>query len=164
MKEIIDTFHPGLFAGKTILVTGGSSGIGLAIAQGFARLGGEVVALGSSQAKLDAESGKPGNEGIRFERVDVRDPKAIRDFAKTLDKLDVLVNGAGIARPNAEFEDDTYMEVIDVNLNSQMRFAMACLPLLKASRGSIINIASMLSYVTDPVVPPTAPARRACWG
>lgn len=153
MQEIIDSFRPDLFAGRTILVTGGSSGIGLAIAQGFARLGGSVIALGSSEQKLTAERGKAGNKGIRFERVDVRDPAAIRSFVAGLDKLDVLVNGAGIARPEAEFEDDTYIEVIDVNLNSQMRFAMAALPLLKASRGSIINIASMLSYVSDPAVP-----------
>ncbi len=45
------------------------------------------------------------------------------------------------------------MEVMDVNLNSQMRFAMAVLPLLKASRGVILNTASMLSYVSDPLVP-----------
>ncbi len=153
MQEIIDSFRSDLFAGKSILVTGGSSGIGLAIAQGFARLGGSVIALGSSEQKLTAERGKAENSGIRFERVDVRDPAAIKSFVAGLDKLDVLVNGAGIARPEAEFEDDTYIEVIDVNLNSQMRFAMAALPLLKASRGSIINIASMLSYVSDPVVP-----------
>lgn len=153
MQEIIDSFRRDLFAGKTILVTGGSSGIGLAIAQGFARLGGSVIALGSSEQKLTAERGKAENKGIRFERVDVRDPVAIKSFVAGLDRLDVLVNGAGIARPEAEFEDDTYIEVIDVNLNSQMRFAMAALPLLKASRGSIINIASMLSYVSDPVVP-----------
>lgn len=153
MQEIIDSFRPDLFAGKTILVTGGSSGIGLAIAQGFARLGGSVIALGSSEQKLTAERGRAENNGIRFARVDVRDPAAIKSFVAGLDKLDVLVNGAGIARPEAEFEDDTYIEVIDVNLNSQMRFAMAALPLLKASRGSIINIASMLSYVSDPLVP-----------
>jgi NAD(P)-dependent dehydrogenase (short-subunit alcohol dehydrogenase family) len=153
VKEIIDTFHAGLFGGKTILVTGGSSGIGLAIAQGFARLGGSVIALGSSDSKLKAAAADPRNDGMRFERVDVRDPKAIKAFVATLDRLDVLVNGAGIARPEAEFEDETYIEVIDINLNSQMRFAMAALPLLKASRGSIINIASMLSYLTDPLVP-----------
>lgn len=83
----------------------------------------------------------------------MRDPEAINAFARTLRKLDVLVNGAGIARPEAEFEDATYMEVMDVNLNSQMRFAMAVLPLLKASRGVILNTASMLSYVSDPLVP-----------
>ncbi|PSJ61711.1 SDR family NAD(P)-dependent oxidoreductase [Kumtagia ephedrae] len=153
MQDIIGSFRPGLFAGKAILVTGGSSGIGLAIAQGFARLGGSVIALGSSEQKLSAERARAENKGIRFERVDVRDPAAIKRFVAGLDKLDVLVNGAGIARPEAEFEDDTYIEVIDVNLNSQMRFAMAALPLLKASRGSIINIASMLSYVSDPLVP-----------
>jgi len=151
MQEVIDSFRPGLFKGKTILVTGGSSGIGLAIAQGFARLGGSVIALGSSERKLAAE--RPKNPDIRFEKVDVRDPKAIKSFVTTLDKLDVLVNGAGIARPDAEFEDETYIEVIDVNLNSQMRFAMAARPLLKASGGSIINIASMLSYVADAAVP-----------
>ena len=153
MDDIINTFSKDLFKGKSVLVTGGSSGIGLAIAQGFARLGGDVTALGSSAKKLEAASSDPANEGIRFEQVDVRDPKAIKDFVATLGKLDILVNGAGIARPTAEFEDETYTEVMDVNLNSQMRFAMAALPLLKASKGSIINIASMLSYVTDPLVP-----------
>lgn len=151
MQEIIDSFRPGLFEGKTILVTGGTSGIGLAMAQGFARLGGSVIALGSSDTKIAAERAR--NPDIRFEKVDVRDPKAIRSFMQGLDKLDILVNGAGIARPKAEFEDDTYIEVIDVNLNSQMRFAMAARPLLRASGGSIINIASMLSYVSDPDVP-----------
>ena len=65
----------------------------------------------------------------------------------------MLVNAAGIARPEAEFEDDTWREVLDVNLNSQMRFAMAARPLLAATKGSVINIASMLSYLSDPLVP-----------
>lgn len=151
MQEIIDSFRPGLFKGKTILVTGGSSGIGLAIAKGFARLGGSVIAIGSSKQKL--ASARAGSPDIRFEQVDVRDAKAIKLFMGGLDRLDVLVNGAGIARPLSEFEDETYLEVIDVNLNSQMRFAMSARPLLKASGGSIINIASMLSYLSDPAVP-----------
>ena len=65
----------------------------------------------------------------------------------------MLVNAAGMARPDAEFEDAVYAEVMDVNLNAQMRFAMAALPLLRASRGSIVNIASMLSYLADAAVP-----------
>lgn len=153
MQEVLDTFHDRLYAGKVIVVTGGTSGIGLAIAQGFARLGGDVIALGSSSSKIAEAGAAKENKGIRFERVDVRDPAAIRTLIGGLARLDVLVNAAGIARPEAEFEDATFLEVLDINLVSQMRFAMAARPLLAQSGGSIINIASMLSYVTDPVVP-----------
>ena len=53
MKEILDTFRKDLYAGKKVLVSGATSGIGLAIAQGFAGMGAEVGATGTSQAKLD---------------------------------------------------------------------------------------------------------------
>lgn len=153
MTAVTDSFAPRLFEGRAVLVTGGSSGIGLAIARGFAGLGGAVVALGSSAEKLAKEGADPANAGIRFARVDVRDPAAIKAAVAGFDRLDVLVNAAGVARPEAEFEDQTFREVMDVNLNAQMRFAMAALPLLKASKGSIVNIASMLSYLADPLVP-----------
>lgn len=153
IKDAVACFQPDLFAGKHVIITGGSSGIGLAMAQGFAALGASVRALGSSSEKLKAEAADQSNKGIIFQQVDVRDPAAIKAYASTIKTVDVLVNGAGIARPEAEFTDETWCEVMDVNLNSQMRFTMALLPQLKASRGSVINIASMLSYISDPLVP-----------
>ncbi|MDQ0475233.1 SDR family NAD(P)-dependent oxidoreductase [Labrys wisconsinensis] len=153
MDEIIATFRPDLFAGKHVLVSGASSGIGLAMAQGFARLGATVIATGSSAAKLEAEKADPANKGIRFALLDVKDRKAIDAFLGALPALDVLVNAAGIARPEAEFTEETYLEVIDVNLNSAMRLAMAAQPLLARSRGVVINTASMLSYLADESVP-----------
>ena len=65
----------------------------------------------------------------------------------------MLVNAAGIARPNDEYREDVYLDVIDVNLNSVMRLSMAARPLLAKSRGAIINVASMLSYLADTAVP-----------
>jgi NAD(P)-dependent dehydrogenase (short-subunit alcohol dehydrogenase family) len=52
-----------------------------------------------------------------------------------------------------EFDEETYLEVIDINLHSVMRFSMAARQLLKAAHGSIVNFASMLSYLADPIVP-----------
>jgi NAD(P)-dependent dehydrogenase (short-subunit alcohol dehydrogenase family) len=153
MREILDTFRKDLYAGKKVLVSGATSGIGLAIAQGFAGMGAEVIATGTSQAKLDRIKNDPALSGIRFELLDVRDRAGIDAFIGKLDALDVLVNAAGIVKPDEEFNEDAYMEVIDVNMNSQMRLSMAALPLLKASRGSIINTASMLSYLADDRVP-----------
>jgi len=153
MNDVLAAFRPDLFAGKRILVSGASTGIGLAIAQGFAKLGGEVIATGSSPHKLEAARADAANASIRFETLDVRDRKAVDAFVGALPGLDVLVNAAGIVRPDDEYEEEAYLEVVDVNLNGAMRLSMAAYPHLKASRGAIINTASMLSYLADERVP-----------
>ncbi|MEI4472384.1 SDR family NAD(P)-dependent oxidoreductase [Frigidibacter sp. MR17.24] len=148
--EIVATFRPDLFAGKHVILAGATSGIGLAIARGFAALGAEVTATGSSADKIAALAEEPG---IRFERLDVRDREAIRAFAARQTRCDVLLNGAGIARGGAEWEEEIWLDTMDVNLNSQFFLSVALKPQLAAARGAIINIASMLSYMADANVP-----------
>lgn len=145
-------YAPDFLAGKTVLVSGGTSGIGLAIAKGFASAGASVVATGSSAARLDAARAEAG-EGLRFAQLDVRDGAAISRFMETFSTLDVLVNCQGVARPDQEWEEETFLDVIDINLNSAMRLSRAAFPLLKASGGSIVMVASMLSYLADKSVP-----------
>jgi NAD(P)-dependent dehydrogenase (short-subunit alcohol dehydrogenase family) len=67
--------------------------------------------------------------------------------------LDVLINAAGGAKPEKEYREKDFLDVMDINLNSLMRLSMAAYPLLARSTGSILNIASMLSYLADDVVP-----------
>jgi NAD(P)-dependent dehydrogenase (short-subunit alcohol dehydrogenase family) len=149
----IDAFRPALFKGKTVLVSGATSGIGLAIAQGFAALNARVIATGSSQAKLDVLNADRTLEGIRFARLDVRNLDDIQRCVGELDQLDVLVNAAGVARPADEYRDDVFREVLDVNLTAAMRLSMAARERLERSRGVIVNVASMLSYIADVDVP-----------
>ncbi|SEB22852.1 SDR family NAD(P)-dependent oxidoreductase [Paraburkholderia sartisoli] len=149
----VNAFRPGLFQGRTVLVSGATSGIGLAIAQGFAALDAHVVATGSSQAKLDALNADRTLKGIRFARLDVRNHDDILRFVAEMDALDVLVNAAGVARPADEYRDDVFREVIDVNLTAAMRLSMAARSRLEKSKGTVINVASMLSYIADVEVP-----------
>lgn len=133
MKDI-ETFRPQFLAGKQVVVSGGTSGIGLALAQGFAEAGARVLATGSSETRLATA------------RAGVRDGLAF-------DRLDVLVNCHGVGRPDAEWDEETFLDVIDINLSSAMRLSRAAFPLLKAGGGSIVNVASMLSYIADETVP-----------
>ncbi len=153
MNDVLASFSPTLYRGRKVVVSGGSSGLGLAVAQGFAGLGADVIATGSSAAKLEHARKLPENAGISFQRLDVRDTEAVKAFFSSLTQLDVLVNAQGTAQPVEEWNEKAFMDVMDVNLNSVLRLAMAAKPLLEISRGSILNVASMLSYLMDVIVP-----------
>lgn len=153
MKKVVDSFQQQLFAGKCIVVSGASSGIGLAIACGFAALGAQVEAIGSSETKIAAARNDAQASGIRFHRLDVRDSNAVATWMRDRPQIDVLINAQGIARPGDEWSEPEFLNVMDVNLNSAFRLTMSALPQLEASRGSVINIASMLSFLADAEVP-----------
>lgn len=149
MDEIVETFRPNLLAGKTAIVVGATSGIGLEIARGLTVMGASVIGTGSSAEKIAALD----ERGIEFVRLDVRDRDAVSGFCARQTRVDILVNAAGVARGGEEWEQDVFLDTIEVNLNAQMRFAFGLRDQLAAAKGSVVNIASMLSFLADPGVP-----------
>jgi len=134
------------FTAKSVVVTGGTSGIGRAIAGAFREAGAKVVAAGLPSTEESAT-------GVTTETVDVADGNAITQFFEKIPEIDVLVNAAGIIRREEEFGLDAFAQVLDVNLTGVMRACMAARPKLAKTRGSIVNIASMLSFFGGPRAP-----------
>jgi len=153
MQEVISSFAKDLFAGKRVLVSGATSGIGLEMARGFAALGASVAASGSSVAKIEKAEKDDANKGIEFYELDVRSNDDAIAFMEKQTRIDVLINAQGVARDTTEWENDVFNDVMDINLNSVFRLTMAAYPKLKESKGSVIAIASMLSYLADTGVP-----------
>ncbi|RYE08592.1 MAG: SDR family oxidoreductase [Hyphomicrobiales bacterium] len=139
----------GFFANKSVLVVGGTSGIGLGIATAFRDAGATVRATGAT----DIEVANADAAGIAFSRLDVRDNDAVKAFVGGLPSLDVLVNCAGIIRRNDEHDPEIFDLVLDVNLSGTMRLCAAARPLLAQSHGVILNTASMLSFTGGGLVP-----------
>lgn len=136
---------------KRALVTGGGRGIGLAAALALREAGYAVTATGIDTAEID---GLPAREGLSGAVLDVRDEAAIAALLQRFDRLDALVNCAGlIRRGGAEYDPQTFAEVVDVNLTGTMRMCVAARPLLAAARGAVVNTASMLSFFGGPMVP-----------
>lgn len=141
------------------LVTGGASGIGRAIALAFAAEGCDVLATGLTPQELSRwqESLPPQASlggSLTGAILDVTDGAAVARLAASLPRLDLLVNSAGtIRRGGAEHDPAVFAEVVDVNLLGTMRVCQACLPLLEASRGCVLNVASMLSFFGSGFVP-----------
>jgi len=127
---------------KTVIVIGGSSGIGKAIAAAFDRQGHSVHVTGIEPAEEVERDGPAG-----YHRLDVGDMDAVAAFFARFERIDVLVNCAGIIRRGgAEFDPAGFASVIDINLSGTQRCCQSAYPALKAAGGCIINTASMLSF------------------
>lgn len=144
------TFQKDLFSGKTVLVTGGTQGIGAGIAQQFAALGARVIAAGIAPTDAQREALGPR---IEVAPLDVSDDASVAALLENVATLDVLVNCAGMIRRGDEHAIDVFERVIAVNLSGTMRLCAAARERLKASVGSIVNTASMLSFFGGGLVP-----------
>jgi len=137
------------FTGRSVLVVGASrGGIGAAIAGGFAECGAAVRITGAEPEPIAADRGR-----YPYTQLDIADPDAVRRLAQDIPSLDVLVNCAGIARRDEEFDPAVFVRVLDVNLRGVLHLANAFKGHLVASRGTMINIASMYTIFGSPRVP-----------
>ena len=141
------TYSKDAFADRQVLVVGGTSGIGAGIARAFAAHGATVRVTGATTAEV-AQAG-----GLDAHVLDVRDGGAVAALFDGLERLDVLVNCAGVIRRGREHEPDVFADVIDINLNGTQRCCAAARSLLAAQRGCIVNTASMLSFFGGGLVP-----------
>ena len=149
----LSTFAPGLFQGHSVLVTGGSSGIGLACARAFRDLGAAVTATGATVAEVNQATAEARNRGIVFAALDVRDPGAVGAVVAPLEKLHAVVNAAGVIRRDVEHDPAVFADVIAINLTGTMQVCAAARHKLAQSGGCIVNLASMLTFFGAPRAP-----------
>lgn len=142
-----------------VLVTGGTSGIGAAIATAFLDAGASVTITGVTDGEIDVALGSPELSRADIRRLDVREAKEISALIASLESLDVVVNCAGIIRRGEELDPEVFAEVVDVNLTGSMRVCAAARPLLARDGGAIVNLASMLSFFGGGLVPGYAASR-----
>jgi len=133
------------------VIIGGTSGIGAGVADVLLGKGWQVTATGVGRDEVDAYAAARPETGSHV--LDVCDTAGVKAFFAGLDRLDGLVNCAGILVRGREYDLDVFEKVIDINLTGTMRTCVAAHPLLAASGGAIVNTASMLSFFGGPLVP-----------
>lgn len=143
------------FRGRHVLVTGGSEGIGFAIARRLVMHGAEVTLVARSRDKLERAKATllaevPGAR-VHWIDVDVSDAAAVRErFPSSLAApLDILINNAGISRPGYfwDIPEADFQRILDVNFAGVVNLTRVLLPMLEQTRGHIVNVGSVSSVV-----------------
>ncbi|MBB4252092.1 putative oxidoreductase [Rhizobium sp. BK008] len=139
--------------GNTIFITGGTSGIGRALAEAFHVLGNKVIIAGRRKALLDqVASANPGIDGVELDISDAADiDRVAAQLVHDYPTLNVLINNAGIMPfddPSATIDDSVSRRILDTNLLGPIRLTSALIEHLKAQpRATIIHNTSVLAYV-----------------
>ncbi len=153
--------------GKTILITGGASGIGLEAAKQFLANGANVIITGRNQAKLDAAKKMyPAVTAIKSDVAIEEDARSLFNQIRELGGIDILYNNAGVVSPplNLGLENDKHIEgatyEININYLGVIQLNNLFMEMLKSRKeGAIINTTSILSLVPS-VIEPTYSASK----
>ncbi len=159
--------------GKVALVTGGSRGVGLAMAKALAKAGAEVIVNGRAADRAEASAAEimaGGGKAVALP-FDVTDEAAVKaavaDIVARHGRLDILVNNAGRAwsAPLDRFTTEDFTKVVDINLTALFVLAReAARPMAAQGFGRIINIASIIGIVARPSTPAYAASKQAVQG
>jgi len=142
---------------RVAVVLGGTSGIGLAIARGFAQAGATTIASSRDQVKVDSAAAELEALGSKTLRLtsDVQDRASLQrlcdEVVLAYGQVDVLMVTSGALKkiPTAELSDEDWERVVDINLNGSFRANQVFgRQMLKQQRGSIINTCSMTTFVS----------------
>lgn len=152
------------FDGASVLVTGGTSGIGHAVASAFAAAGAAVTVTGTRVAASEYDCDLTP---FSYRRLEMRDRDAIDALAAGCDHLDVLVNNAGANFPDGrdEWEPDVFSAALDLNFEGAMRLTVRLRTALEASAmaggASVLNLVSMTAFRSTTIVPGYSAAKAA---
>ena len=132
--------------GKVAIVTGGSRGIGYAVAKLFSEAGAKVVITGRNSEKLNDASAKLNCLAVKADVKNSEDVKnVIKQTVEKFSRIDVLINNAGIFPKISklhEISEKDWNDVLDTNLTGPYRFAKEAIPHLQKNGGVIINVSS----------------------
>jgi NAD(P)-dependent dehydrogenase (short-subunit alcohol dehydrogenase family) len=142
-------------AGKHVLITGGSGGIGGAFARAFRAHGSKVTVADLNHAKPESDA------DVALEILDVRDDVAVQALATRIECLDVLIHCAGRLARWEEYKVEVFKDILDIHLVGNLRLANAFRAHLKATQGCLINVGSMYSFFGAPHAPAYAAAKSA---
>ncbi|MDE6129408.1 MAG: SDR family oxidoreductase, partial [Lachnospiraceae bacterium] len=145
--------------GKTALVTGGATGLGLAMVQCITEAGGRVIVVSSSPYETYKDRIECLGEKVSYEQFDItmteKTPAFMEGLIEKHGKIDILVNNAGIhcKKPIEDMSVEAYENVLRVHLVGAFAMTKAVVPYMrKNKKGNIIFIASMTSYIGQPYV------------
>ena len=139
----INELNPNAFMNKTVLITGGSSGIGKSIVDLYLKAGANVIVF-------DIKDCIEHKGRVQYNNVDVRNKNMIQEAISNIESIDILITCAGVFDFDQNMNDEQRQKMVDINIHGVENMIESCMPLLKNNRGQICTITSGLSKTIDP--------------